>query len=64
LNRHQKPLQHRIKTPAYRRAFERLDDALERNSSFSNAAKIQLIRQAYFADVDALEKSGRIIIPK
>jgi len=53
-----------VRNPAYRQAFERLDESLEQNSGFSNAEKIRLMRRAMFADVDALEKSGRIIIPK
>jgi hypothetical protein len=52
------------RNPAYREAFQRLDESLEQNSGFSNAEKIRLMRQAMFADVDELEKSGRIKIPK
>ena len=64
MNRHQKHPRMIVRNPAYRQAFERLDESLEQNSGFSNAEKIRLMRRAMFADVDALEKSGRIIIPK
>ena len=64
MNRHRKSPQHRLHNPAYRQAFERLDEALEENTPFDNTEKIRLMRAAYFADVDALEKSGRIILPK
>jgi tetrahydromethanopterin S-methyltransferase subunit G len=53
-----------VRNPAYREAFQRLDESLEQNSGFSNAEKIRLMRQAMFADVDELEKSGRIKLPK
>ena len=59
--RHPSPI---VRNPAYRQAFQRLDESLERNSSFSNAEKIRLMRKAMFADVDALQKSGRIKIPR
>jgi hypothetical protein len=53
-----------VRNPAYREAFQRLDESLEQNSGFSNTEKIRLMRVAYFADVDELEKSGRIKLPK
>jgi len=53
-----------VRNPAYRQAFQRLDESLEQNSGFSNAEKIRLMRLAMFADVDALEKSGRLKLPK
>jgi hypothetical protein len=64
MNRHQKPPPARLKNPAYRPAFERLDAALEENPPTNNREKIRRMREAHFADVDALQKSGRIIIPK
>jgi hypothetical protein len=64
MNRRQKPFQPRIKNPAYRPAFERLDAALEGNTPCDNREKIRLMRLALFADVDALEKSGRVVIPE
>jgi hypothetical protein len=53
-----------VRNPAYRQAFQRLDESLEQNSGFSNAEKIRLMRQAMFASVDALQKSGTLKIPK
>jgi len=64
VNRHQKHPHPVVRNPAYRQAFQRLDEALEKNSKFSNAEKIRRMRAEYFADVDALQKSGRVILPK
>jgi hypothetical protein len=64
MNRHQKSHPKRNKNPAYRPAFERLDSALEENTRSDNYEKIRLMRLAMFADVDALEKSGRVVIPE
>jgi hypothetical protein len=64
VNRHQKHPHPVVRNPAYREAFQRLDESLEENSGFSNAEKIRLMRQAMFADVDELRKSGRIKLPK
>ena len=64
MNRHQKHTQHLTKTPAYRQAFERLDAALEENAQSDNSEKIRLMRLAMFADVDKLQQSGRIKIPR
>ena len=64
MNRRNKPPQHRTKAPAYRQAFERLDAALEKNTTLDNYEKIRRMRLALFADVDKLQASGRIKIPK
>lgn len=64
MNRRQKPPQRRPKNPAYRQAFERLDEALAENTQSDNSEKIRLMRQAMFASVDRLEQSGRVVIPK
>jgi hypothetical protein len=48
----------------YRQAFERLDEALEKNTPWNNYEKIRLMRRAAFADVDAYQKSGKVVIPK
>ena len=53
--------------PKHRRrqsAFERIEAALEQNTESSNVEKIRLMRELYFADVDALQKSGTIKLPK
>jgi hypothetical protein len=52
------------RSPAYRQAFQRLDESLGHNSNFSNVEKIRRMRATYFADVDALEKSGKVVLPK
>jgi hypothetical protein len=54
----------RVQTAAFRLAFERLDRALEKNAPWDNTEKIQMLRQACFADVDALERSGEVVLPK
>jgi len=64
MNRHQKQPNLKVRTAAYRQAFQRLDESLEENTAFDNREKIRLMRQAYFASVNDLEKSGRIKIPK
>lgn len=46
---------------AYRRAFEKLDEALEKINTWDNSAKIAAMRAAYFKDVDEL---GPIILPE
>ena len=53
-----------VRNPAYRQAFQRLDESLEENTAFDNREKIRLMRQAMFASVDELQKSGRIKLPK
>jgi hypothetical protein len=64
MNRRQKNQRLRCKIPAYRPVFERLDTALEENLPSDNHEKIRLMRLALFADVDALQKSGKLILPK
>jgi hypothetical protein len=62
IHRRPPPL-HRVKTPAYQQVFERLDEALAENTKMDNYERIRQMRAAYFADVDALEKSGTLILP-
>jgi hypothetical protein len=50
-----------VRNRAYRQAFERLDEALDKNALSSNAEKIAAMRATYFADVDEL---GEVDIPK
>ena len=64
MNRHQKQPHFNVRNPAYRQAFERLDAALEENAQSDNSEKIRLMRLAMFADVDKLQQSGRVKIPK
>jgi hypothetical protein len=49
--------------PAWRPAFERLDTALRENADSSNDRKIAALRKVCFADVEAFEASGELIIP-
>jgi hypothetical protein len=64
MNRRQKLPRHRPQNPAYRQAFERLDEALEENTQSDNTEKIQMLRLAMFGDVDELQASGTLVIPK
>lgn len=42
------------RTPAYRRAFERLNAVLGKEKAFDNREKIRAMRRAYFADIDQM----------
>ena len=53
-----------VRNPAYRQAFDRLDAALETNTPCDNREKIRLLRMALFGDVDKLEASDTVEIPK
>jgi hypothetical protein len=45
-------------------ALERIEEFLEGEQGRSNAELIRRLRAAYFADVDALQKSGAVKIPE
>ena len=64
MNRQHKRPQPRCKAPAYRQAFERLDESLEENTRLDNIELMRQMRAKYFASVDELEKSGLIKLPK
>jgi hypothetical protein len=64
MNRRPKIPPSRIKNQAYRPAFAWLDAALEENTPTDNSRKIRLLRLAMFGDVDALQESGRVNLPK
>jgi hypothetical protein len=64
MSRHQKPARPLVRNRAHRQAFDRLDAALEEDTPSDNSHKIRLMREAYFADVDKLQKSGRLVLPK
>jgi hypothetical protein len=34
------------------------------DTALSNAEKIALMRKEYFADIDELEKSGKVVLPE
>ena len=64
MNRRHKSPPRRSQAPAYRQAFERLDAALEKNTPWDNSEKVRLMRLALFADIDRLEASGKVVLPK
>lgn len=64
MNRRQKPSQYRCQNPAYRRAFERLDEALAENTQSNNFEIMRRMREKYSAGVDRLEQPGTVVIPK
>ena len=61
-------IRHRPIPPARRRqqvsVLELLDKWLGPEAPFSNAERIRRMRAAYFADVEALQKSGTLKIPR
>ena len=59
MNCYRKRRQRREKT-----AFERMNEALERNSRHSNAEMLRRMGELYFADVDELQKRGNVKIPE
>lgn len=54
--------------PAQRNVYERLSKRLDNLTADegmrSNAEKIARLRKAFFADVDALERSGAVKLPR
>ena len=48
----------------YERLSKRLDNPTAREGLRNNAEKIARLRKAYFADVDALERSGKLKLPR
>ena len=53
----------RPQTP-YDRLSKRIEAAAEREGHYSNAAIIRRMRASFFADVEALAKSGTVKIPE
>ena len=54
-----------VRNPAYRQAFQRLDESLEQNSGFSNAEKIELLGRHLFGDLwHEREQTGNIVLSK
>lgn len=65
MRRRQRPSPRRPRDPAYRRAFERLDEALEENSGFSNAERIQRLGRCMFGDLwDEPDQTGTVRNPE
>jgi len=46
------------------RLSKRLDELTAREGMRNNAEKIALLRKAFFADIDALQKSGKVKLPR
>ena len=61
--KNQSPTHRKYLPPASRAAFERLDTALRENADSSNDRKIAILRKVAFADVEAFEASGELVIP-
>ena len=61
--KNQSPTHRKYLPPASRAVFERLDTALRENADSSNARKIAILRKVAFADVEAFEASGELVIP-
>jgi hypothetical protein len=53
-----------VRNPAYRQAFQRLDESLEENTRLDNIEFMRRMRAEYSANADDLEKSGQIKLPK
>jgi hypothetical protein len=45
-------------------ALERIGEYLEQDTAASNEEFIRRMRQSYFADVDALQKTGQVKLPE
>src|SRR5688572_17102604 len=60
MNRHRKT----HKREPRQSLLERIEAFLDQHNEQSNVELIRQMRQSYFADVDALEKSGAVKIPK
>ena len=64
MKRHKKHPHLIVRNPAYRQAFQRLEDSLARTSEDSNFEKIDLLRLALFGVVAEPQQSGTVKIPK
>ena len=64
MTRPQKHPHRRVRIPADRQAFQGLAESLEQNPGFANAEQIRLMRRACGAEVDELQKTGEVKIPK
>ena len=65
MTRQHKQPQMTVRNPAYRQAFQRLDESLEQNSDFSYAEQIQLLGRQMFGDLwDDPEETGTAVLPK
>jgi len=65
MNRHPKPPRPVVRNPAWRQAFQRLDEALAQKSGFSNAEKIELLGRHLFGDLwREQEPAGTVVSTK
>jgi hypothetical protein len=63
MNRRRKPPPLAIRNPAYRRAVQRLEEALAKSSAAYNAENINLLRQALFGVVAESPSSRTVEAP-
>ena len=65
MNRHQKHRHVNARHPAWRQAFERLDEALEENTQSDYSEKTELLGIAMFGDLwRGREQTGTDVLPK
>lgn len=64
MNRHRIRLARSARGDEHLSPLERLEALFAEYYGSSNAERIRRMREAMFADVDALQKSGRIKLPK
>lgn len=56
--RNQKPLPRGVRLPAYRRALQRLEAALEKNTAADNSERIRLLLRIMFGEDDEPAQDG------
>ncbi len=65
MNRHPKHPHLNVRNPAYRQAFQRLDEALEENTQSDYSEKTELLGIAMFGDLwRGREQTGTGVLPK
>lgn len=65
MNHHRKdPSASITRHPAYRRALQSLNEAIEQNTEHPNVEKIRLMRIAMFSDIEDLEQSDTVALPQ
>jgi hypothetical protein len=60
----EKIVRQRAHKSGYGPALTRLDTALAENTPSNNYERIRLMRMALFAEVDRLQASGKLVLPK
>ena len=61
---HRQTFQGQRRQTSYDRLSKRLDEVADREGHYSNAEIIRRMREHFFADVEALAKSGAVKIPE